>query len=412
VLCLCVEKERESERARERESERARERESERDTRTRAHAFVETDVRTLRTQVALVLEVDQPEVYINGGISDGDYDRHAFPQQSVHISAITASTRALTFQRIFGSPVAGGGLPRAMPTSLARGVAPAPHVSERASLLQLAPSAMVNKSRDDASFTGLAVVPSRALLEGLVCALGFEATRVRMRPHPTMNVDVHTYTRTRLHAAVPKRFFLRCVRPAAAISSLDSTKGLAPAIPQSLEDAVLSEKGHVESWHRTPTACSWWAFRRAGEIAGGRGGGEGREEGQREEAKSAGTASALNALSTESDAGDMAGMATSTSQAHDDCAEAGGEKDLLSGNTISSFLDCRLDTRQLGGICGLGCYAHTHTHTHTHTHAHTHTHIPQSASSELGPSTEKSRNVLKERRVATFQITNPWSRPL
>ncbi len=181
-------------------------------------------------RVALVLEVDHPEVMVNGVLSDGDHD----------------------------SPVPAGGLPRAHPASLRRGTAPPPHTSEDAGLLQLAPSAMVNKAGDeDSSYTGLAVVPSRALLERLVFALGFEPTRVRMKPHPTLNLDVHTYTHRRLHAALPKRFFLRCVKPAAA---LEAARAAARAPVRSLEEAVVSGKGQVRSWHCAPHSSSWWTF--------------------------------------------------------------------------------------------------------------------------------------------------------
>jgi len=179
-------------------------------------------------RVALVLEVDHPEVYVNGVLSDGDHD----------------------------SPVPAGGMPRANPASLARGAAPPPHTSEDAGLLQLAPSAMVNKSgADDSSYTGLAVVPSRALLERLVGALGFEPTRVRLKPHPTLNLDVHTYTHRRLHAALPKRFFLRCVKPAAA---LEAARVRAPV--QSLEEAVVTGKGKIRSWHGALHDLNWWTF--------------------------------------------------------------------------------------------------------------------------------------------------------
>ena len=93
VLGVCVERESKRARARERMSDSARERESkkarermseihrekdgERKRDTRTHA--QTDAYAMCTpQVALVLEVDQPEVYMNGGISDGDHDRHTF----------------------------------------------------------------------------------------------------------------------------------------------------------------------------------------------------------------------------------------------------------------------------------------------------------------------------------------------
>ena len=182
-------------------------------------------------RVAVVLEVDHPEVYLNGVLSDGDHD----------------------------CPAPAGGAPRANRASLARGAAPPPHTSEDAGLLQLAPSAMVNKAgNDDSSYTGLAVVPSRALLERLVGAFGFEPIRVRMTPHPTLNLDVHTYTQRRLHAAVPRRFFLRCIRPTAA---LEAARARAPV--GSLEDAVVSGKGQVHSWHDAPHARDWWTFRAA-----------------------------------------------------------------------------------------------------------------------------------------------------
>ena len=180
---------------------------------------------------ALVIEVDQREVYLNGAVRDGDDDRPTDAGDMRHAQGMS---------------------------SLARGVAPAPHASERAGLLQLAPSAMVNKSGDDASFQGLSVVPSRPLVEAVVQAMGFEPTRVRLRPHPTLNPDVRTYTGSRLHAALPRRFFLRCTRP----------QGNLPAIPQSvprsLEDSVLSRKGRVHRWHHQPNAtvgaAAWWMF--------------------------------------------------------------------------------------------------------------------------------------------------------
>jgi hypothetical protein len=153
---------------------------------------------------ALVIEVDQREVYLNGAVRDGDDDRPTDAGDMRHAQGMS---------------------------SLARGVAPAPHASERAGLLQLAPSAMVNKSGDDASFQGLSVVPSRPLVEAVVQAMGFEPTRVRLRPPPTLNQDVRTYTGSRPHAALPRRFFLRCTRP----------QGNLPAIPQSV---LITSRDH------------------------------------------------------------------------------------------------------------------------------------------------------------------------
>jgi SAM-dependent methyltransferase len=179
-------------------------------------------------RVALVLEVDQPEVYVSGALSDGDHD-----------SRLAAGHRLAR-------------------TSLARGAAPAPQSTEHASLLQLAPSALVNRSGDDSSFTGVAVVPSRALLEGLVGALGFEPTRVRMRTHPTRDEDVRTYSGCRRFQAVPKRFFLRCVKPAALLEAAEAAEAAGAAIPRSLEDAVVSGQGDIQRWQQQP---QWWKFR-------------------------------------------------------------------------------------------------------------------------------------------------------
>ena len=170
-------------------------------------------------RVAVVVEVDQPEAFQVGAVADGD------PRRPLHTGS----------------------------ASLARGVAPAPHAAEGAALLQLAPRALVNRSGEDASFAGLSVVPSRPLLETIAAAFSFVPTRVRLAPHPTLDQEVRTYTGLRRFQATPRRFFLRCERPAGAKAVL--------GVPRSLEAAVTSGKGETQAW-KNPT--SWWAFQSAG----------------------------------------------------------------------------------------------------------------------------------------------------
>lgn len=177
--------------------------------------------------VAVVVEVDQPEVVQVGILADGD------PKpQPRHTAA--------------RSHAAGS-------ASLARGVAPAPHVADGAGVLQLAPRALVNRSGEDSSFVGLSVVPSRTLLETTAAAFGFQTTRVRLAPHPTHDADVRTYTGVRRFQATPRRFFLRCERPAGA--------RVVRGMPRSLEAAVTSGSGAVHLWSKP---VSWWAFSGAG----------------------------------------------------------------------------------------------------------------------------------------------------
>ena len=181
-------------------------------------------------RVAVVVEVDQVEVIQSAVLVDGDP-----PHSTARGAAVAASRKAKAA------------------VSLARGASPAPHTADGAALLQLAPRALVNRSGEDASFAGLSVVPSRALLELVAASFGFEPTRVRLAPHPTRADDVLTYAGLRRFQATPRRFFLRCERRANA----PTVRGM----PRSLEAAVTSGAGAVHVWSKP---VSWWSFSGAG----------------------------------------------------------------------------------------------------------------------------------------------------
>ena len=134
--------------------------------------------------VAVVIEADHPGMMTNGSVADNDeYDNPA-------VARFTATQPPNASWK--------------SSQSLARSVAPSPHILGKTSLLQLAPQALVNRTSaglgagrsnkcigefapaeeengsageladsPGASFTGIAVVPSRALVESTLEALGF-----------------------------------------------------------------------------------------------------------------------------------------------------------------------------------------------------------------------------------------------
>lgn len=140
--------------------------------------------------------------------------------------------------------------------SLRQAAAPAPHVAEGLSLLQLAPLAIVNRSGSDECYAGLAAVPSRALLEAIAAALGFETTRVRLAPHPTRNSELKTYTSPGRFQVAPSRFFLRCERMGGSAALQWQ--------PAALEEALTRGVGQTRRWGER---VSWWSFPRDGSSA-------------------------------------------------------------------------------------------------------------------------------------------------
>jgi SAM-dependent methyltransferase len=138
-------------------------------------------------------------------------------------------------------------LPYAEPGGLKAAVRPAQRRVEASGLMQVAPRAAVNLADHDASFKGLAVLPSRIAIETLMKSLGFSVSRVLLKEHPTKNEDVATYTGPRKYQALSKRYFLRCFR---------ETKINAPTL--SLESLVLAEdQSKTESWQST---TNWFSF--------------------------------------------------------------------------------------------------------------------------------------------------------
>jgi len=98
---------------------------------------------------SVCLEVDHPELVVSGILSDGE----SMPPAGNSSSGGRAGISSGVVDSLQPSPL------------LSRAAAPAPHVSEAIAPLQFAPHALVNLAGDDASFAGMALVPSRALLE-------------------------------------------------------------------------------------------------------------------------------------------------------------------------------------------------------------------------------------------------------
>ena len=119
-----------------------------------------------------------------------------------------------------------------------------------ANIAQLAPQALCNLAGGEHSVRGLAVVPSRHLLESVLDALGFGVTHVRLAPHPTAPDDLATYTTSKGGRITPQRFFLRAVRragPAGAITTLEAS--------------VKAGTGDLQPWRHRPT---WYSFGASG----------------------------------------------------------------------------------------------------------------------------------------------------
>jgi len=141
-------------------------------------------------------------------------------------------------------------------------------------LLEVAPSALVNKAADDASFGGLAVIPSKESIQTIVRAMGFDVSRVTVPSHPDIKreEDVKTYTGARRFQALPMRFFLRCHRRCSSNMVGHGGGGLHVEAEEgvvrlkSLEEAVISGKGKEYRWSDTAREQRWTNF--AGEDIG------------------------------------------------------------------------------------------------------------------------------------------------
>eukprot|EP00551_Chaetoceros_affinis_P004298 CAMPEP_0203666100 /NCGR_PEP_ID=MMETSP0090-20130426/3200_1 /ASSEMBLY_ACC=CAM_ASM_001088 /TAXON_ID=426623 /ORGANISM="Chaetoceros affinis, Strain CCMP159" /LENGTH=1400 /DNA_ID=CAMNT_0050529885 /DNA_START=59 /DNA_END=4261 /DNA_ORIENTATION=+ len=116
--------------------------------------------------------------------------------------------------------------------------------------LELTPSAQVNVAQELASITGLAVVPSKSLLEDIMHAAGFDVLTVKIAEHPTSNEEIQQYNKSKRFHNVPIRFFLRCTRYSNTL----------PSKFKLLENIVVNEdetkhsrrsqwKGKIESWN-------------------------------------------------------------------------------------------------------------------------------------------------------------------
>lgn len=111
------------------------------------------------------------------------------------------------------------------------------HETLQENYLELAPAAAVNKAGQDASFSGVASIPSKELIENIMSALGFSVTTVLVPQHPTDNDDVLTYTGKKKFESSSVRFFLRCNR------NVNGNVNL-----KSLEDVVITGKGNEHNW--------------------------------------------------------------------------------------------------------------------------------------------------------------------
>jgi SAM-dependent methyltransferase len=114
--------------------------------------------------------------------------------------------------------------------------------------LELAPAAQVNKAGKDASFSGVASVPSKELIESVLSLMGFSISTVVVPRHPTENADVLTYTGNKAFEASSLRFFLQCNRKTHRNVNL-----------KSLEDVVVTGKGNEHNWIDA-NASLWTTF--------------------------------------------------------------------------------------------------------------------------------------------------------
>jgi len=148
-------------------------------------------------RLAVVTEVDHPEAILKGSISDGDdYDN---PAHARFVAQPRGSSGDNGGNGGDGGGSGGGTGCGWFPSqSLGRSAGPSPFASEAQALLQLAPRALVNRTGGGTgggtgvtgggggggdcsgsggaefdSFAGVAVVPSRPLLESIFAALGF-----------------------------------------------------------------------------------------------------------------------------------------------------------------------------------------------------------------------------------------------
>ena len=136
----------------------------------------------------------------------------------------------------------------------------------QANFLELAPAAAVNKAGKDASFSGVATVPSKELIENVLSLMGFSISTVVVPQHPTENVDVLTYTGNKRFEASSLRFFLQCNRKVHCNVNL-----------KSLEDVVVTGKGNEHNWVDAKSRLAWTNFSQS-ELKGSSQGSNPRKE--------------------------------------------------------------------------------------------------------------------------------------
>ena len=134
------------------------------------------------------------------------------------------------------------------PTYYRKGLNPEPNTFA-GPILELNPSAAVNKAGADASFTGLTVIPSKDLMKNLFTAVGFSISTINLSPHPTTNEDVMVYTGSRVFDSSPVRFFLQCRRTLAETAKLTS-----------LEEVIDKGEGQAYTWDDAH-GHQWTTFR-------------------------------------------------------------------------------------------------------------------------------------------------------
>ncbi len=117
--------------------------------------------------------------------------------------------------------------------------------------MEFSPSAQVNVAKEFASITGVAAVPTKALLENAMHAAGFETFTIQLAEHPTHNREIAQYTVKRRFHATPLRFFLRCIRRS---NTARNTFQLLENVVKEDEDERTCHKspwmGNLESWNR------------------------------------------------------------------------------------------------------------------------------------------------------------------
>jgi hypothetical protein len=120
--------------------------------------------------------------------------------------------------------------------------------------MELAPAAQVNVAKELASITGLAVVPSKALIEEVMHVAGFDIFTINLSNHPTKNRDIRQYNESKRFHKTTLRFFLRCIRRSKTLSTTFNLLENAVVNGENTSRAHRSQwKGKLESWNQFHT---------------------------------------------------------------------------------------------------------------------------------------------------------------